>query len=164
MHRLCAETSGLPTLEDVQNFSEDPRYFHFVGLLYPPQPGVRILFARLEHDIFSPGTPRYELLKATVIGWSHKEWAMISTPKQEAGLVQKLAVQCGLLVAQGEPVMNYPEGSERFPIRGNGSNIFTLLNPPNHILFSGSVEEIRDVISREILQVLTLNQCWDSRN
>lgn len=164
MHRLCTETSELPTLEDVQKFSEDPRYFHFVGMLDPPQPGVRILFARLEHDIFSPGTPRYELLKATIILWSRKEWAMISAPRQEAGLVQKFAARCGLLVAQGEPVMNYPEGPEQFPIRGNGENVFTLLNPPNHILFSGSVEEIWDVINREILQVFALNQCWDARN
>lgn len=164
MYRLCTETSELPTIEDVQKFSEDSRYFHFVGMLDPPQPGVRILFARLEHDIFSPGTPRYELLKATVIKWSHKEWAMISIPKQEAGLVQKLAAQCGLLVAQGEPVMNYPEGPEEFPVRGNGKNVFTLLNPPSHIIFSENAEEIRDVIGREILQVLALNQCWDARN
>jgi hypothetical protein len=164
MQRICTEPSLLPTVEDMQKFAEDPRYFHFVGLLYPPQPGVRILFARLEHDSFPPGTPRYELLKATIILWSRKEWAMISTPKQEAGLVQKIAAKCGLLVAQGQPVMNYPEGPEEFPICGNGSNIFTLLNPPNHILFSGNIEEVRDVISRETLQVLALNQRWEARN
>jgi len=164
MDRACRKTKELPTLEELQKFAEDSCYFHFVGLLNPPQPGIRLLFARLEHEYYLPGTPRYNLLKATIIEWYQTEWAVLSVPRQEAGLVQQVAPQCGLQVVLGAPLMNNPEGLRQFPISGNGDNVFILLNPPDHLLFSGRAGEIRDMLYKESLRVLALNQHWDSRN
>ncbi|OGI26284.1 MAG: hypothetical protein A3J76_04600 [Candidatus Moranbacteria bacterium RBG_13_45_13] len=164
MDRTSKETEKLPTLEELQESAKDSRYFHFVGLLDPPQPGIRLLFARLEHEHYLPGTPCYNSLKVAIIEWNRKEWVVLSVPWREAGLVQKVASQCGLQVIQGAPLMNRPEGLEQFPISGNGDNVFTLLNPPDHLLFSGRAGEIRAMLYRETFQVLALNQHWDSRN
>jgi hypothetical protein len=164
MGRTRREPNELPTLEELQESAQDSRHFHFIGLLKPLQPGVRLLFARLRYEHYPPETPRYNLFKAAILEWNRNEWVVMSVPQQEAGLVQKVAFQCGLQVVQGVPFMKCPEGFDQFPIIGNGDNIFTLITSPDHFLFSAENGEIKNMFYRETFHVLALNQRWECRN
>jgi len=50
------------TLDDVAEFVRDPKNVHYIGMLVPPRPGVRLFCTRLEYEHYIPGTVRNELL------------------------------------------------------------------------------------------------------
>jgi hypothetical protein len=51
---------------------------------------------RLEYTYFIPGTPRNEEYFLRLFKWNEIIWFMVSIPKSEAHLMEKVAAECGL--------------------------------------------------------------------
>ncbi|HLM83849.1 MAG TPA: hypothetical protein VK254_01395 [Candidatus Bathyarchaeia archaeon] len=160
MDGIPGQTKNLPTLEELQEAAKSPDYFHFVGLYDPFQPGVRLLFALLQNAHYPPETPRGEKLIVVIIEWVGQKWVIISLPRAEVNFLEEIAPRCELQVDQGGPQL----GNEDFPIKGNGSNVFTLMTPLDHLLLCGDDGQISAMIHREFFQVLALDKGWKNRN
>jgi len=150
------------TLEDVAEFVRDPRNIHYLGMIVPPRPGVRLFCTRLEYKHYIPGTVRNELFKIALINWEDIIWMLISIPKGDAPLAGKIAEECGLRFADGVPTIIASEGIVQFPV--NESNLFTLENIPGHRIYGKSRVRFLDIIKEETRQVELITTQWRSRN
>jgi len=102
------------TLDDVAEFVRDPRNVHYIGMLLPPRPGVRLFSTRLEYEHYVPGTVRNGLYRIAIINREDIIWVLISIPKEDAPLAGKIAGECGLRFADGVPTIIASEGSSNF--------------------------------------------------
>lgn len=161
---IRGKTEDLPTPEELQESAEDPSYFHIIGLLKPVQPGIKLFFAHLENSQLPPENRHFDFLEGHVVLWDQKKWILMSVPQKAFDYVQEVASRCGLKVAGGVPFMKCPEGPVKFPIIGNGRNVFTLVTSPNKPWYSGKSREIKELADRETFQVMALYDTWDARN
>lgn len=150
------------TLEDVAEFVRNPRNVHYIGMLMPPRPGVRLFATRLEYEHYVPGTVRNELYKIAIINWEDIIWILVSIPKEDAPLAGKMAEECGLRIADGVPTIIASEGVTQFPV--NETNVFTLENIPSHRIYGKSRSRFLDIIDEESCQVNLIIAQWQSRN
>lgn len=150
------------TLEDVAEFVRDPRNVHYIGMLMPPRPGVRLFSTRLEYEHYVPETVRNELFKIALINWEDIIWILVSIPKEDAPLAEKIAEECGLRFADGVPTIFASEGLTQFPV--NEPNLFTLENIPGHRVYGQGQSRFLEIVEKETRQVDLIVAQWQSRN
>ena len=121
------------TDEQMQEFMRNERFIHYVGMINPPRPGVSECITLLEHKHYQPKTPRNELFIMRLIDWNDIMWVIISIPIEEKNLMEAVADECGLRIADGIPTMISGGGVERFPI--SNERIFTLENKSGHLVY-----------------------------
>jgi len=150
------------TLDDVAEFVKDPRNVHYIGMLVPPRPGFRLFITRLEYEHYVPDTVRNELLKLAIIDWESMIWAMVSIPKKEVPLAEKIAGECGLRIVNGVPTFIDKTGISQFPV--NEPNLFTLENIPGHQIYGQNQTRFLEIIEGESRKVNLIVARWQSRN
>lgn len=150
------------TMEDIAEFVRDPRNVHYLGMMVPPRPGVRIFSTRLEYEHFVPGTTRNELYKIAIINWEDFIWILVSIPTGDASLAEKIAEECGLRFADGVPTIIASEGIVQFPI--NEPNLFTLENIPGHQIYGQGRKRFLEIVEEETRQMELIIAQWQSRN
>lgn len=106
---------------------------HYIGMVNPPRPGIRECFTTLEYIHFPPGTALNDEFQLAVVEWNDIGWIIVSIPLTKASLMETVARQCGLRVADGIPMMVTGEGFERFPFT-NG-NTYVLENQSGHPIY-----------------------------
>lgn len=150
------------TLEDVAEFMRNPRNVHYIGMLMPPRPGVRLFATRLEYEHYVPGTVRNELYKIAIINWEDIIWILVSIPKEDAPLAGKIAEECGLRFADGVPTIITSEGLAQFPV--NETNLFTLENILGHRIYGQGQSRFLEIVEEESRRVDLIVTQWQSRN
>lgn len=133
------------TARALQEIVTDPTKISYVVLL--DRLGAYECIVRLEYTHYQPKTDRNDLFGLVLVQWQGVHWAIITIPKEEAPLMQEVADQCGLRVANGVPTMIGGGGIARFPV--DGDNIFTLENKPDHPVYQGNPEKIAALRARE---------------
>lgn len=121
------------TDEQLQEFVKNERFVHYIGMFLPPRPGVMEWMASVEERHFQPGTGRNELFIVRFIKWNGLVWIMTSIPIEDKKLVEGIAKECGLRIANGVPMMFTPDNTHAFPV--NNERIFTFENLPGHPVY-----------------------------
>jgi hypothetical protein len=119
--------------EQLQEFVKNKRFIHYVGMLIPPRPGLTECMTLVEHKHFPPGTDRNELFILRFIKWSDMVWVMMSIPIEDKNLVEDIAKECGLRIANGVPTMFTGNVIQQFPV--NNERIFTFENSSGHPVY-----------------------------
>lgn len=142
------QRNGVLIPEDEKQFQEflkSDRFIHYVGMLSPPRPGVQECFAVLEYSFYNPSSNRNEFFIMKIVEWSDIVWAIVSIPIEEKKLMEKVANECGLRIADGVPTMISCDGIEKFPAQNE--RVFTLENKPGHLVYLN-----REAVTRKILE------------
>ena len=121
------------SFEQLEEFVKNKRFVHYVGMLVPPRPGVAECMTLVEHTHFKPGTEKNELFIMRIIEWSEMVWVMMSIPHEDKSLVEKIAKECGLRIANGVPTAFTRDSIQQFPV--NNERIFTFENVSGHPIY-----------------------------
>lgn len=148
--------------ESIREFIRDPKYIHYVGMIAPPRPGVRLCAIKLEHTYFIPGTPSNEEFLLRIFEWCGMIWIMISIPREKSNLMEKVAAECGLRIADGVPTLIGSGAYNPFPF--NDSSVFTLENIPGHPIYSNNPEVAERILMEEEMEMVAIEEKWRSRN
>jgi len=107
-------------VKKLQRLEKSGEYIHYLGLINPRKPGVRILCLSVEYQYFPPGTPKNNDYFYTMLTWEGMVWSVLSLMPEFDGIVKKKAGEHGLQVVDGVP--HFRDSS--FPLCGE--NVFTL--------------------------------------
>lgn len=118
---------------DINELLKRRDFIHYIGMVNPPRPGVQECLTALEYTYFLPGTVLNDEFQLTVVEWNDIGWVIVSIPLTKASLMETVAHQCGLRIADGIPMMITGEGSERFPFANK--NTYVLENQSGHPVY-----------------------------
>lgn len=148
--------------ESLKKFVSDPKYIHYVGIINPPRPGVRLCALKLEHTYFIPGTPSNDEFLLRVLEWCGVVWIIISIPKNKSSFMEKVAAECGLRIANGIPTLIGGGATDSFPV--NNDNVFTLENASGHPIYSNDFAKLEQILGEEEAEMEAIEKKWRSRN
>ena len=137
------------TLNLLKGILEKPDYVHFVGMVMPPRPGVRLCFTKLEYTYFIPGTPRNQKFHFSALKWKEIIWAIASIPVKDAHLMEKVASETGLRITRNHLIT--ADGEEFFSL-GTG-RIFHLENIKEHPVYRSTPSEIQHFLEEETEEI-----------
>lgn len=142
--------------QELQEFLRDPQFVHFVGSLQPVRPGVQLFMVKLEYLHFNPWSPRNDQLHLRIFDWHAMKWAMVSIPRSERHLAEKIAGECSVRISDGVPTLIAGGGVEKFP--ASNERVFSLENTARHPVYDNDPEIFRTVMEaeqREIERIIT---------
>lgn len=134
--------------EESDIFFSDPNYVHFIGMLFPPRPGVQSCFVELEHKYFPPGTDLNNDFIMRMVKWQDMVWVIVSIPRSEMNLMSSVVEKNGLRLARGIPHIFSSKGKEHFPIK-DSERVFTLENTSNHPAYTNDSNIIKELSKEE---------------
>ncbi len=133
--------------KESMEFFNNPNFIHYIGALNPPRPGVRLCFTRLEYDYFPPGTKSNDELFLRLINWEDMVWGIISIPKEKKELMERVASEIGLRIADGTPYLFTNGKVKVFPL--NNERAFTLENTSGHPVYRNNPNELAKIFKAE---------------
>lgn len=148
--------------ESLKKFVRDQKHIHYVGMIKPPRPGVRLCAIKLEYTHFIPGTPSNDDFLLRVLEWCGMVWIMISIPKDKSNFMEKVAAECGLRIAKGIPTLIGGGANDSFPV--NNDNMFTLENISGHPIYSNDLAKLGQILGEEEAEMEAIEKKWRSRN
>lgn len=136
------------TEEESELFFSNQSFVHFIGMLNPPRPGVRLCFIELEHTYFPPEADINKDFFMRLLNWEGIIWGIVSIPKTEIDLMEEVAEKNGLRLINGIPCVFTQGGMELFPIKGI-ERVFTLENIPSHPIYADNPGEVNKILAKE---------------
>ena len=91
------------TEEETELFFKNANFVHFVGMIAPPRPGIRLCITKLEHYHYPPGSDISNDFFMRLREWEDILWAIVSIPKNDIEIMQNVAKETGLIIADGLP-------------------------------------------------------------
>lgn len=147
---------------ELEEFLRNQDYISFVGMIAPRRPGVQLCFVTLEYRYYIPDTPRNEKYFLRIFEWQNTVWAMVSIPREDKHLMEEVAAECGLRIADGIPHMISAEGVIPFPAGTN--NVFTLENISGHEVYENDPQKNLLLMQDERAKIEKIFADWSSRN
>lgn len=157
------------TEEDTELFFKNSNFVHFVGMIAPPRPGVRLCITKLEHEHYPPGSDLNNDFFMRLRKWEDILWAIVSIPKNDIEIMQNVAKETGLKIADGLPCIISSGKMKRFPIK-NSKNVFTLENSTDHpihkrkIAFKDIPKTIKEMEIEEDIEIEKIFAEIDKKN
>lgn len=143
------------TMEELDSFFNNPNFAHFVGMLCPPRPGFQLCIVRLEHTYFPPGSDLNKDFIIHLVEWEKIAWAIISIPKSEMDLMEKVANETGLRITNKVSKIVTGRGIQIFPI--NIPDSFYFENVIDHPVYGNNLEKTKRILEdeqKEIKEIL----------
>lgn len=134
----------------------DPNKLYLVADL--SRPGTSLFAVRLEYTHFPPRSEKNKDFEVTLIKWPEDIeilWSIIAVPMQYRSIVEEVAANAGLRLAEGTPMMFGSSGEHLFPVQGN--NVYTLENIKNHPVYTASEQDLinlKEAESKEVDAIL----------
>jgi hypothetical protein len=146
-------------IEVLKNILENPDYVHYVGMVVPAKPGVRLCFTKLEYTYFAPGTSKNNEFHFAAIKWKGVVWAIASIPAKDAHLMDKVAAETGIRISPG-PYVITTDGEEFFSL-GTGK-VFHLENTEEERqIYDSNPSEIQHLLEEEAKEIRIIEEMWE---
>lgn len=144
-----AKMTSIPvTTKQIQDFVDSKKdYHHYLGIIVPYRPGVKICFTRVEYELFTPDTEKNDMFHMYILNWKETKYAMFSVPSIFSSQVEKIATECGIKLIKGFPLIIDGEGFHQFPIHSD--SLFHMENTKGHIVYENKQLTIDDLMREE---------------
>lgn len=98
--------------------------------------GASLFIVKLEHTYYPPRTELNDLFQLKICKWPEKDpmyWFVVTVPEKDKDKVEIIALECGLKIASGIPMIIDCNGEEKFPFCSDNS--FSLENTKDHLIY-----------------------------
>ena len=143
------KTTTVPkTKADIQEFINGLKdYNHYIGMIAPYRPGVKLCINRIEYELYTPDTPANDLLHLHILNWADGLWALLSVPKDSQAEIDTIAEECGVKAKRNHPCSISSKGFESFPV--TAENLFCFENTPGHPVYTNNQKIIEAIQVQE---------------
>lgn len=109
----------------VKDFTSNPEYFHYIGMIVPRRVGLMICLTELECNHYASGSSNSGNIIFHYMTWNGFHWVMTTIHGKDSVFMEKAARENGLKVVKGPPSVMRDKEIFLFPL--SGDNIFTLV-------------------------------------
>ena len=123
------------TDETLQRMADDPDWIHIVCMVV--RPGIYLFMRTLELEHYRPCTPRNNLFYMVTMKWQDMDWIIVSVPSKDRSIVDAVAKDCGMKLADGIPHIFGGNNGEPAIFPMNSPRVFSLSNSADSIVYNG---------------------------